>query len=270
MQNLLNKIFQKHYEVKDNTNIANNSDKKNLSKITLLTSTEGIIFIVGISISLLFIGWLGATFIFSPEKAQLLAAITAFEILFGRAACMALGYSLQFKHPTVISICIVLETTLVLISYPLFVFSWKHLLEIKRLKKIFDKIHKAAVTHQDKVRKYGIIGLFAFVMFPFWMTGPVVGSVIGFLMALPAWLNLLTVLGGTYAAIFCWAFILHAFHEKVAEDSPFAAMILMLIIVIIIIIGIFLSKVRHDTHNNNKQSMFHFKKLFEKKREKDM
>ena len=260
MRNLFNKMFEKHHEIKDNTNTANNSDNNNLSKITLLTSTEGIIFIAGISISLLYIGWLGAEFIFSPEKAQLLAAVTAFEILFGRAACMALGYSLQFGHGTVITICIILETAVVLLFYPLFVFSWKHLLEIKSLKKLFDKIHKAAITHQVKVRKYGIIGLFAFVLFPFWMTGPVVGCVIGFLMALPPWLNLLTVLGGTYAAIFCWAFILNAFHEKVAEDSPFAAMILMLIIVFIAIIGFFLSKVRHNTHNNNKQSMFHFKK----------
>ena len=59
----------------------------------------------------------------------------------------------------------------------------------------------------------------------------------------------MAVLGGTYTAIICWAFILHAFHEKVAEDSPFAAMILMLIIVIIMIIGIFLSKVRYEIHN---------------------
>ncbi|MBN1972166.1 MAG: small multi-drug export protein [Sedimentisphaerales bacterium] len=248
----MNKFFKRwNKEIENSGSQASAELPQNPSKITLLTTTEGGIFIAGIVIALLYTIWLGAKFLFNPDKAQMLAAITAFEILFGRAAGMALGYSLQFGHRTVIPICIVLETVLVLIFYPLFVFSWRHLVVIKSLKNFFDRIQKAAVTHQDKVRKYGIIGLFAFVWFPFWMTGPMVGCVIGFLMALPAWLNLSVVLSGTYIAIFCWAFVLHAFHQKVAEDSPFAAMILMLIIVLVVILGVFLSKVRQERYKNS-------------------
>jgi len=248
MRNILNKILKGHKSKEAVTESPLELGvQQSTFKITLLSTSEGRIFIVGILISLAYTIWLGSNFLFNPEKAQLLASITAFAILFGRAAGLAMGYTLQFGHRTVIPICMIIETIMVLVFYPLFVFSWRHLLVIKKLKRFFDSIHKTAITHQDKVRKYGIIGLFVFVWFPFWMTGPMVGCVIGFLMALPAWLNLSVVLGGTYLAILCWAFVLHHFHARVAQDSPFAAMILMFIIVIIVVIGVLLSKVRKDT-----------------------
>ncbi|MBN2589293.1 MAG: small multi-drug export protein [Sedimentisphaerales bacterium] len=254
MSDIFNKILKKREEKTEQnqiTDIQECSKQQSVSKITLLTTSEGKIFLAGIVFALLYTVWLGAAFIFDPVNVQNLVGVTGLEILFGRAASMAYGYSFGIKHSTIILVCMVIETILVLLFYPLFVFSWRHLLVIKSLKRFFDKLQKAAVTHQDKVRKYGLIGLFAFVWFPFWMTGPVVGCVIGFMMALPVWLNLSVVLIATYIAIFCWAFFLHTVHQQVADYSPFAAMILMLIIIIIVIMGIFLSKVRQVTKKRN-------------------
>lgn len=252
MSNFLNKFFKRwNKEIENSGSPASAELPQNPSKITLLTTTEGGIFLAGIAIALIYTAWLGAKLIFDPENALNLIGVTSAEVLFGRAAGMASGYSAGLKNVTIIPICIILETVLVLIFYPLFVFSWRHLLVIKSLKKYFEAIQNAAVKHQDKVRKYGIIGLFAFVWFPFWMTGPMVGCVIGFLMNLPAWLNLSVVLAGTYVAIFCWAFALYSFHEQVSAYSPFAAMILMLIIVLVVILGVFLSKVRQERNKNS-------------------
>lgn len=153
---------------------------------------------------------------------------------------MAFGYSLGLGHGTVITICIIIETIQVLVLYPLFVFSWRHLLVMNRLRNVFERTQKAAERHKDKVQRYGVIGLFAFVWFPFWMTGPVVGSVIGFLLGLRAWVNMTTVLAGTYVAIFCWAFFLRQLHEKLAAYSSYAGLILMALLVLIIVLGHFL------------------------------
>lgn len=163
--------------------------------------------------------------------------MTATGIMFGRAACMAFGYPLGLGHATVISICIIIETILVLVFYPLFVFSWRHLVVLKWFKGIFERTQRAAEMHKDKIQRYGVIGLFAFVWFPFWMTGPVVGSVIGFLLGLPVWLNMTVVLAGTSAAILGWAFLLRQLHAHVASYSPYAAMILMALLGVIIILG---------------------------------
>ena len=236
-------------ENREQQGIDTKSEQGNLLKITLLKSSEGSVFLVGVTIALIYSFWLSVKFIFSAQEAQDLIGLTAVEVMFGRAAGMAFGYSIGLGNKTVIPICIILETILVFIFYPLFVFSWRHLLVLKSLKKVFDRIHQIAETHKDKVRKYGIIGLFAFVWFPFWMTGPIVGCVIGFLLAFPVWLNIIVVLSGTYIAIIGWAIFLHTFHQQVASYSPYAAMILMAVIVVIIIIGHLMHRALQENKN---------------------
>ncbi len=219
-----------------------NSEQQNQLKTTLLTNSEGRLLLIGVALAFAYTAWLASKLVFSPEESQVLIGMTAIEIMFGRAACMAFGYSVGLGHATVISICIIIETILVLVFYPLFVFSWRHLVELKWLKGIFERTHKAAEMHRDKIQKYGVIGLFTFVWFPFWMTGPVVGSVIGFLLGLPVWLNITVVLAGTSTAILGWAFFLRQLHEHVASYSPYAAMTLMALLVVIIILGHFLHR----------------------------
>ena len=228
-----------------------NSQQKNQLKATLLTSSEGRLLLIGVALAFIYTFWIGIKLLFSPEDAQIIVGITTTEIMFGRATAMAFGYSLGLRHSTVIPICIMIESILVLIFYPLFVFSWRHLLVLNWLKNIFERIHKAAETHKGKVQRYGIIGLFIFVWFPFWMTGPVVGCVIGFLLGLRAWLNITVVLAGTYAAIFGWAFFLRQFHDRVAAYSSYAAVVLMALLVIILIVGHLLYRTLHENKNKS-------------------
>jgi uncharacterized membrane protein len=225
-----------------------NSEQKKQLKITLLTQSEGRLLMAGVALAFIYAFWLGIKMLFSPEDSQVLVGMTATQIIFGRAAAMAFGYSLDLKHTTVIPMCIVIETISVLIFFPLFVFSWRQLLVINWLKNIFMRIRNAAEAKKDIVKRYGIIGLFVFVWFPFWMTGPVVGCVIGFLLGLRLWVIITAVLAGTCVAIFGWAFFLRQLLNQVASYSPYAAMVLMILLVIIIIVGHLLQR----THHKNK------------------
>ena len=225
-----------------------NSEQKKQLKTALLTQSEGRLLMAGVALAFIYAFWLGIRMLFSPEDSQVLVGMTATQIIFGRAAGMALGYSLDLKHTTVIPMCIVIETISVLIFYPLFVFSWRQLLVINWLKNIFERIRNAAEAKKGTVQKYGIIGLFVFVWIPFWMTGPVVGCVIGFLLGLRLWVIMTAVLAGTCVAIFGWAFFLRQLLDQVASYSPYAAMLLMILLVIIIIAGHLLQQ----THHNNK------------------
>ena len=194
-------------------------------KSEVFTSAEGRVLIAGISLALLYILWLCGQLITAPDTFQGLLGMTATEVVFGRVACMAFGYSMGLSHTQVLLISMFLETLLVLIFYPLFVFIWRQLLVIKWLKKVSDRTRRAAETHKDKVHKYGVIGLFMFVWFPFWMTGPVVGCMIGYLLGLRVWINLTTVLTGTCVAILGWAFLLYQLHQKTISYSSYAIVI---------------------------------------------
>jgi uncharacterized membrane protein len=225
--------------------------RENQLKSNFLAGSEGWLLLAGIALTLIYTFWLGIKLLLSPDESQVLIGITATELMFGRAAAMAFGYTMGLGHKSVIPICIVIETILVLVFYPLFVFSWRHLLVIKGLKKMFERIRQTAETHKEKVQKYGVVGLFAFVWFPFWMTGPVVGSVIGFLLGLRVWLNMTVVLGGTYTAIIGWAFLLRHFHKQVASYSSYAAMVLMVgLIFVIVVIHLFYRTVRENKNKH--------------------
>ncbi len=215
---------------------------------TLLNSPEGRVLLLGVALAFAYILWLGVKLLVSPDEFQVLTGMTAMDVMFGRAAAMAFGYQLELGHAKVIPVCMIVETILVLIVYPLFVFSWQHLLVVKGLKKVFDRIRRSAEAHKGKVQKYGIIGLFAFVWFPFWMTGPVVGCVIGFLLGLRAWINMTVVLAGTYLAILAWGLFLSRFRDTVASYSSQAAMVLMILLIVIIVAG----SILHGTLRENK------------------
>jgi len=208
-----------------------------VSRASLMVGPEGRLLLAAVILAFAYTVWLGVMVVRSPGQFQMLIGMTATTLVFGRAAGLAYGYSVSLGHIYVIAVTMVVETLHVLVFYPLFVFSWRHLLVIKSLKAIFDRIHQAAETHKAKIQRYGIVGLFAFVWFPFWMTGPVVGSAIGFLLNLPVWLNISVVLAGTYVAILCWALFLRELHARVSAYDPYAAMVLVVLLIVVIAVG---------------------------------
>ena len=175
-----------------------------------------------------------------------MGAMAITNIAFGRAVSMSIGYAAGYGHAMVVSVNIVVETILVLLFYPLFVFSLEKLVVFPALKKLLDRIHGIAEQHEDKVRKYGIIGLLVFVWLPFWVTGPVIGSAIGYLMKLPTWLNLSVVLIGTYIAMAVWGYVMLSIQTHATEMGSWAPVLIIGGILAIGVAGYFLHRQRNS------------------------
>ncbi len=214
--------------------------------IRLLRSGEGRVLAIGLILSLLGISGLALSWLWSPTLSQVLITMTATNILFGRAAAMSFGYAVNLSHGVVVPVNMLIETILVLLFYPLFVFSWRHLVEIPGLSNIIKRTSRVAEANRETIRKYGMIGLLAFVFLPFWMTGPVVGCAIGFLLGLHTWVTLTVVLAGTYLAIGGWALLLRELHVRVAEYSVFGPMVLTALIVLIAVAGYLLHRAHSE------------------------
>ena len=193
--------------------------------------------VVGLIVMGLFAFWL-------PQTSQMIGAMTFSNIIFGRAVSMSIGYAGGYGHTIVIAVNIWVETVLVLLFYPVFVFSMRKLVEFPSLKRYIARTHEAAERHRDKVRRYGIIGLLIFVWFPFWMTGPVVGSAIGYLIGFPAWLTVSVVLVGTYIAMAGWAYLLFGLHTHAAVFGPLAPALIVGLIILIFLAGYWLNQRR--------------------------
>jgi uncharacterized membrane protein len=207
------------------------------AKFQALRSPEGQILLLGCTLTLLYVVWLGGHAVWEQERFHGLFGMTITHVLFGRAAGLSFGYTLGLAHWLVILANSIIETIVVMLFYPLFVFSWKHLVEIAFLKRLMERTRQAAEADHPFIRKYGIVGLLAFVWLPFWMTGPVIGCVIGFLLHLRPWLNLAIVLSGTYLAILSWALLLRELYERIEAYSVYAPPLVFGIIIIIVIVG---------------------------------
>jgi uncharacterized membrane protein len=198
----------------------------------LLGSIEARILALGLFLSLLTVVALGIGWFVNPDFATRFAAMTGLNLTVGRAAGMSFGYASGLHHPSVITSSVLIETIQVLVIYPLFVLSWNSLLDARRMGRLLVGMRRSAEANQSRIARYGMIGLFAFVFLPFWMTGPVVGSAIGFLIGLKARHNLPIVLSATYAAVFIWAIFFEHVNEWLAAYGRYSAFGLVLVVAV--------------------------------------
>jgi uncharacterized membrane protein len=201
----------------------------------LFKTTEGRILLLGIAVALAGIISMGVVAYWSLETSRMMGAMSFANLVFGTIVAMSIGYASGYGHALVIPVNIWVETVMVLLFYPLFVFSMRKLVEFPRLKRYLERTQLTAERHHDKVRRYGIAGLFLFVWFPFWMTGPVVGSAIGYLLGLPAWLTLSVVLAGTVVAMIFWAYLLFDLYTRAAVFGPWAPVLIVCLIILIVL-----------------------------------
>lgn len=180
-----------------------------------------------------------------PDSILQYAAMTGLNLLIGPGAGMTFGYASGMNHLQVVPLNMMVETLHVLVFYPLFALSWQHLFDLPALKSFVARMHEAAELRGGMVRKFGIAGLVVFVFVPFWMTGPVVGSIIGFLIGLRPWVNLTVVLLSTYVAISLWALLLNELSAWAATFNRMAPWALLVAIILIAAAGHLLQRGRN-------------------------
>ncbi|HEY8887308.1 MAG TPA: small multi-drug export protein [Gallionella sp.] len=213
----------------------------------LFKTTEGRILLIGIAIALAGMIVMGLVAFWSLQTSRMIGAMIFIDIIFGMIVSMSVGYANGYGHALVVPVIMWVETVLVLLFYPVFVFSLLKLVEFPRLKRFLDRTHAVAERNHDRVRRYGVPGLFLFVWFPFWMTGPVLGSAIGYLLGFPAWLTLSVVLAGAYITIVGWAYLLFGLYIRAAVFGSWAPL-LIIGLVILVIIAVYWFNLRSKNH----------------------
>lgn len=157
----------------------------------------------------------------NPKIFNLLLSITASNILFGRMSGLSIGIAFQMNTFWLILFNLLIETILVLIFYPLFVMSWKrlHIIPYEPLRDFFQRSQESARKYEPLIKKYGIAGLILFVLFPLNMTGPVVGSFLGYLMGFGHFKTILVVILSTLGAIIVWTCLIKNFEATLIVYS---------------------------------------------------
>jgi uncharacterized membrane protein len=172
---------------------------------------------------------------------KILSSTAIVHIMGGRAlgiaACLSADISLFYT----ISYNFFLEVVIVLITYGMVVLIMRNIIQQKLFRSAARQAELAAQDQKTNIKKYGAIGLFLFVMLPFFMTGPVIGSIIGYLLNYKAINNFLIVFSGTLSSILIYALIgnnlINHINQYVQIDlvKKWAAIIVGILIVLFLI-----------------------------------
>lgn len=100
------------------------------------------------------------------------------------------------------------------------------------------------MKYKDFFDKYGKYGLFLFVWFPFWMTGPVIGAIIGFLIGIKHYTTIMIVLSGTFLAIVAWTYFLK---ELIVSLNQLSANAPYIFLALFVVIGVVLKLMKSRT-----------------------
>ena len=165
------------------------------------------ILITGLILSFLACLYLLYLLFANPGLHKVLSSTTIVHIMGGRAlgiaACLSADISLFYT----ILYNFFLEVVIVLIAYGTVVLIMRNIIQPKLFHSAVRQAELAAQDQQTNIKKYGAIGLFLFVMLPFFMTGPVIGSIIGYLLNYRAINNFIIVFSGTLGSIVIYALI---------------------------------------------------------------
>jgi len=142
-----------------------------------------------------------------PHLYRVLSSAAILHLMGGRAlgiaACLSAGISIFYT----ILYNFLLEVMIVLIAYGIVVLVMRNIIQPKLFHSAVRQAEFAAQDQKTNIKKYGTIGLFFFVMLPFFMTGPVVGSIIGYLLHYKAINNFLIVFSGTLTSIVIYSLV---------------------------------------------------------------
>jgi len=215
----------------------------------LFETVEGRILLAGLVLLAILLGALALTWFLAPDAAFVYIVMGGLNLTVGRAAGMSFGYASGLDHAEVIPLNMIIETIQVIVVYPLFALTWTHLIETPRWTAMMGRMTASAQSHRAQIQRYGILGLFFFVFTPFWMTGPVIGAIIGFLIGLRTTTNLAVVLSATYVAICVWALLLNELSRWAGAYNEFAPFALVIALVLLAASGRLLKRLPHSSRH---------------------
>ncbi|PIP41978.1 MAG: hypothetical protein COX19_02160 [Desulfobacterales bacterium CG23_combo_of_CG06-09_8_20_14_all_51_8] len=183
-----------------------------------------------------FLGMVGYAFLKDSELGQTLLGSFAAHILGGRAAGVGLCIAFDVNLVLTILYNMFLEVLIVIFTFSIFLFSFNNsYFRFGFLQKAIRNSARNAIKYEAVISRYGWIGIFAFVMIPLPMTGPVVGSFLAYFLNFSLKKNFITVFSGTFVAIVIWSFFFEFLSVHITKIQGVLA-------VIAIVIGVYFLK----------------------------
>ena len=181
-----------------------------------MLSEESGVFVVG---SLMLIAWfLAIAVLWHLGLAWDQWVIMGFtELILGRGVAIAKAVEMGMSPGLTIFLASYVDAVTVFLLYPVLILAYRNLVGGHPVDERMKGIIRSAEKNVTRFAKYKIVGIFIFVWLPFFMTGVVVGAVLGYLLGLKTWPIMATVVAGTATAAACWLYTYDYLYGRLAQ-----------------------------------------------------
>ena len=157
------------------------------------------------------------------------------QMMAGRAFSVSEGIDLGFPWPFLLFQVALQDIIILLLLYQLLIAGYRKLTHVRFIGPLITGIHSSAERHKNRVEPFGAIGIAAFVLFPFWSTGPLAGSVVGYMLGIRTWLVFVSVIVGNFLSVGCWIVffvVLNGSLERLGAKLPVSLPLIVLLSVL--------------------------------------
>ena len=206
-------------------------DNKHSFRKEFLLSEEGTVFVLG---SVLLIVWVGAIVLlwrFSHPLWMHILTMGFAQTLAGRAAAIAQGTHIEMHWGLIALLATYADVVFVCLTYPPLVFSYRNVIEGPFFEKHMKPVLESAEKSTSRFTRFQAVGVFLFVWLPFHMTGVLVGAVLGYLLGLKTWINMITVTIATMSASLCWVLAYDRFFHLLGGIHPSIPVVAAVVII---------------------------------------
>ncbi|MCP4640041.1 MAG: small multi-drug export protein [bacterium] len=157
------------------------------------------------------------------------------QMMAGRAYSVSAGIDMAFPKGFLLLQVALQDIIVLLLLYKLLIAGYNRVEKVPVIGTTFAKIHASASRHKNRVEPFGAVGVALFVLFPFWATGPLAGSVLGYMLGIRTWLVFASVIIGNFMSVACWILFfdtLHTFMTQIGARLPMSLPLMILVTVV--------------------------------------
>ncbi len=171
-----------------------------------LRSEYGLIFALGCLALIGSVGLLAVLAYTDHPMWQSIFAMAVAHMIAGKGVSVVQGLAMGLHPAIILILATVSDLVLMLLAYPVFVFAYEHFFETPLFQRHMRRVFESAQRSMDRIGRFKALGVFMFVWLPFWMTGVLAGSILGYSMGLKSWVTLVSAALGTFTSIVIWLF----------------------------------------------------------------
>lgn len=222
----------------------------------LLNTIEGRVLVTGFLFTILFLTFVIIGMVQGVPGAKVALLVFIAHCAGSRAGGIGICILDKFDPITTIALNFYIECLMVCYTYSGFVLSTSGMFKAAWIKKYMGKLKQKAEEKKEKIGRWGWLGIFAFVMAPLPVTGPVIGTIIGYMLRMSLFSNFSAAGLGTLTAIIAWCYGFDFLEHRFAMlQYVFAGICVLIIIPYLKPLKKFIDSLRRDDEEEEDEEL---------------